>query len=136
MVGEYRPALSILASLTVLMLLAACLNAAGLLLARGVARRRLLAISAALGPSRGRLVRQLLTEGTVLSLSGGVLGLAGAALVLRAVPALVPGDVARLDEVEIDGVVFAFAAGCRSSSGWRARRDRRSSSRRSAWCAR
>ena len=111
MVGEYRPALSILAAVTVLMLLVACLNAAGLLLARGVARRRMLAISAALGASRGRLVRQRLTEGTVLSLSGGVLGLAVAALVLRAVPALVPGDVARLDEAGIDGVVFAFAAG-------------------------
>ena len=111
MVGEYRPALSILTGLTVLMLLVACLNAAGLLLARGVARRRMLAISAALGASRSRLVRQLLTEGTVLSLSGGVIGLAAAALVLRVVPTLVLGDVARLDEVEIDGVVFAFAAG-------------------------
>ena len=111
MVGEYRPALSMLTALTVLMLLVACLNAAGLLLARGVARRRALAISAALGASRGRLVRQLLTEGTVLSLGGGVIGLAAAVLVLRAVPALVPGDFARLDEVGIDGVVLAFAAG-------------------------
>ena len=110
-VGEYRPALSMLTALTVLMLLVACLNAAGLLLARGVARRRALAISAALGASRGRLVRQLLTEGTVLSLGGGVIGLAAAVLVLRAVPALVPGAVARLDEVGIDGVVLAFAAG-------------------------
>ncbi len=110
-VGEYRPALSMLTALTVLMLLVAGLNAAGLLLARGVARRRALAISAALGAGRGRLVRQLLTEGTVLSLAGGVIGLAVAVLVLRAVPALVPGDVARLDEVGIDGVVLVFAAG-------------------------
>ena len=89
----------------------ACLNAAGLLLARGVTRQRMLAISAALGTSRSRLVRQLLTESTVLSLSGGVLGLAAAAVVLRAVPALVPGDVARLNEVGIDGVAFAFTVG-------------------------
>ncbi len=111
MVGEYRPALSILTVVTVLVLLVACLNAAGLLLARGAARRRMLAISAALGAGRGRLVRQLLTESTVLSLGGGVLGLAAAAVFLRAVPALAPGDVVRLDEVRIDGVVFAFTAG-------------------------
>lgn len=111
MVGEYRPALSILTGVTVLVLLVACLNAAGLLLARGVARRRMLAISAALGASRSRLVRQLLTESTVLSLGGGVLGLALAAAFLRAVPALAPGDVARLEQVTIDGVVFAFTAG-------------------------
>ena len=111
MVGEYRPALSILTAVTVLVLLVACLNAAGLLLARGVARQRMLAISAALGASRSRLVRQLLTESTVLSLGGGVLGLAAAAVFLRAVPALVPGDVARLEQVRIDGVVFAFTAG-------------------------
>ena len=96
---------------TVLVLLVACLNAAGLLLARGAARRRMLAISAALGAGRGRLVRQLLTESTVLSLGGGALGLAAAAVFLRAVPALAPGDVARLDEVRIDGVVFACTAG-------------------------
>ena len=111
MVGEYRPALTILTTVTVLVLLVACLNTAGLLLARGVARRRMLAISAALGASRGRLLRQLLTESTMLSLGGGVLGLATAAGFLRALPALVPGDVGRLDEVKIDEVVFAFTAG-------------------------
>ena len=111
MAGEYRPALAMLTAVTVLVLLVACLNAAGLLLARGVTRRRMLAISAALGASRSRLARQLLTESTVLSLSGGVLGLAAAAVVLRAVPALVPGDVARLDEVRIDGVAFVFTVG-------------------------
>ena len=111
MVGEYRPSLSMLTAVTVLVLLVACLNAAGLLLARGVTRQRMLAIRAALGASRSRLARQLLAESTVLSLSGGVLGLAAAAVVLRAVPALVPGDVARLDEVRIDGVVFAFTVG-------------------------
>ena len=111
MVGEYRPALAILTAVTVLVLLVACLNAAGLLLARGMARQRMLAISAALGASKSRLVRQLLTESTVLSLSAGALGLAVAALVLRAAPALAPADVARLDAVRIDGVVFAFTAG-------------------------
>lgn len=111
MVGEYRPALSILTVVTVLVLLVTCLNVAGLLLARGMARRRMLAISAALGASRGRLVRQLLTESTVLSLGGGVLGLTAAAVFLHAVPALAPGDVERLDEVRIDGAVFAFTAG-------------------------
>lgn len=111
MVGEYRPALAMLTVVTVLVLLVTCLNAAGLLLARAVARGRVLAISAALGAGRGRLVRQLLTESTVLSLGGGVLGLAAAAVFLRAVPALTPGDVVRLDEVRIDGAVFAFTAG-------------------------
>ena len=111
MVGAYRPALSILTGATLLVLLVACLNSAGLLLARGVERRRTIAVRAALGASRGRLLRQLLTEGTVLSLGGGVLGLAVAAAFLRAVPALAPDDVARLDEVSIDGVAFAFTAG-------------------------
>ena len=111
MVGEYRPALAILTAVAVLVLLIACLNAAGLLLARGVARQRLLAISAALGASRGRLVRQLLTESTVLALAGGAAGLAVAALILRTVPILAPVDAARLDEVTIDGAVFAFTAG-------------------------
>ena len=111
MVGAYRPALVALTAATVLVLLIACINVAGLLLARGVTRRRTLAMCAALGAGSNRLVRQLLTESVALSLCGGVLGLAAAGLVLRAVPALVPGDIARLDEVALDGVVLAFAAG-------------------------
>ena len=111
MVGEYRPALLALAAATTLVLLIACINVAGLLLARGVTRRRTLAVCAALGAGRGRLARQLLTESMTLSLSGGVLGLAAAASVLGAAPAIVPVEVARLDEVGIDTVVLVFTAG-------------------------
>ena len=111
MVAGYRPALLALTAATLLVLLIACINVAGLLLARGVARQRALAVCAALGAGRGRLVRQLLTESVVLSLGGGALGLAAATVVLRAVPALVPGDIARLHEVSVDGVVLAFTLG-------------------------
>ena len=111
MVGEYRPALLALTVATGLVLLIACINVAGLLLAQGVTRQRALAVYAALGASRWRLVRQLLTESVMLGVGGGVLGLASAAMVLRTVPALVPGDIARLDEVGLDGVTFAFTLG-------------------------
>ena len=111
MVGEYRPVLLVLTAATALVLLIACINAAGLLLARGVTRQRMFALCAALGAGRGRLVRQLLTESTALSLAGGVLGLGAAAVVLRTAPTLVPVDVARLDEVGIDGVTVAFTVG-------------------------
>ena len=117
MVGEYRPALLALTAATVLVLLIACINVAGLLLARGVARQRALAVCAALGAGRWRLVRQLLTESVMLGVGGGVLGLAAAAVVLRAVPALVPGDVARLDEVGVDGVAVAFTLGLSIAAG-------------------
>ena len=111
LVAGYRPALLALTAATLLVLSIACINVAGLMLARGVARRRALAVCAALGAGRGRLARQFLTESVVLSLGGGALGLAAAAAVLRAVPALVPGDIARLHEVSVDGVVLAFTVG-------------------------
>ncbi len=111
LVGEYRPALLALTAAMAFVLLIACTNVAGLLLARGVTRQRVLAVCAALGAGRSRIVRQLLTESVVLSLIGGALGLVAAAVVLRVVPALVPGNVARLDEVGIDGVVLAFTLG-------------------------
>ena len=111
LVGEYRPALLALTAAVALVLLIACSNVAGLLLARGVTRRRELALRAALGAGRGRVVRQLLTESVVLGVGGGLVGLAAATGVLRAVPALVPGYVARLHEVGVDGAVLAFTLG-------------------------
>ena len=108
-VRGYRPALLALTAATALVLLIACTNVAGLLLARGATRRRALAVCAALGAGQGRLVRQLLTESVVLSGAGGVVGLAAAAVVLGGLPALVPGDVARLDDVGISGTGLAFA---------------------------
>ena len=117
MVGGYRPALRALTAATALVLLIACVNLAGLLLARGVTRQRALAVCAALGARRWQLVRQLLTESVMLGVGGGVLGLAVAALALRAAPALAPGDVARLDGVGIDGVTLAFTLGVSIAAG-------------------
>ena len=117
MVGAYRPALLALTLATTLVLLIACINVAGLLLARGLARQRALAVCAALGACRWRLVRQVLTESVMLGAGGGVLGLAAASIVLRAVPALVPGDIARLDEVGIAPVTLAFTFGLSIAAG-------------------
>ena len=111
MTGAYRPAVLALTGATALVLLVACVNVAGLSLARGAARQRALAVCAALGAGRGRIVRQLLTESVVLSLGGGLLGLAASVAVLGAVPVLVPGDVARLEDVGLDGVALAFTLG-------------------------
>ena len=111
MTGAYRPAVLALTGATAVVLLVACVNVAGLSLARGAARQRALAVCAALGAGRGRIVRQLLTESVVLSLGGGLLGLAASVAVLGAVPVLVPGDVARLEDVGLDGVALAFTLG-------------------------
>ena len=110
MVRDHRPALLVLSAAAALVLLIACVNVAGLLLARGVTRQRELAVRGALGAARGRIVRQLLTESVVLGAVGGALGLAAAAAVLRAVPALAPADLPRLHEVGVDGAVLGFTA--------------------------
>ena len=113
----FRPALLLLAAATGLLLAMACANVAGLLLARGIVRRRELALRGALGAGRGRIVRHLLTESVVLGAAGGALGLAVAFGILRVAPLLAPGDVPGLDETGIDLGVLAFAAGLSLAAG-------------------
>ncbi len=105
---EARPGLRLLMGVVITVLAIACVNLAGLLMARGFARRGELAVRASLGASRGRLVRQLVVESLVLSLSGGIAGLAFAdaatgaltTLAAGALTAGVPGHV-RLDVVSL-----------------------------------
>ena len=104
-----RPALGLLGWSVLLVLLVACVNVANLLLTRGVRRRRELATRAALGSSRGELMRLLLCESAVLSTLGGALGLAVAWLGLRALRQLVPEDVPRGSEIGLFPPVVLFA---------------------------
>src|SRR5207248_3197901 len=92
----------------ILVLLIACANVASMLLARGAARQRELAIRAALGSGRGRLVRQLLTEAILLGLCGGALGMILAAWGVDVIVSLAPKTIPRLDEVRLDGAVLVF----------------------------
>ena len=94
------------------LLLIACVNVANLLVARGASRRHELSLRAALGCGRLRLMRQLLVESLVLSITGGVLGLAAGWGLLKALLALAPPDTPRLAEVGLDtsAVLFALTA--------------------------
>jgi putative ABC transport system permease protein len=94
----------------VLVLLVACANVMNLLLARGAAREREIGVRRALGAGRGRLARQLLTEGAVLAVAGGGLGVVVAVGLLRLIVALGAGQVPRLDEVGVDGTMLVFTA--------------------------
>jgi predicted permease len=85
------------------------LNIANLLLARASGRQQEMAVRAALGASRGRIVRQMLTESMLLSLIGGVAGIATAVSTLGFILRFVPSNVPRLNEVRVDWVVLAFA---------------------------
>jgi predicted permease len=108
--GKSQKALLILFAAVGLLLVIACVNVANLLLARGVARQQELAVRAALGAGRGRLIRQLLTEGFLLALLGSGLGLLVAAGCLKVFLALNPSTHSRLDEASLDPAVLGFAA--------------------------
>jgi putative ABC transport system permease protein len=111
MVGSVRRALGVLTAAVALVLLIACVNVANLLLARGALRQREMAVRTALGAGRARLVRQLLTESTLLTATGGAIGIVLAWAGVRLLTRMGDGTVPRLDQTRINGTVLLFSIG-------------------------
>ena len=107
--GDTRPAVVVFALASALLLLITCINVANLLLVRGMARLREVAVRSALGARRGRIVTQLLTEHTLLAVAGGLLGVLIASQAVRLFVALAPTGLPRLDEVRLDPAALAGA---------------------------
>ena len=109
LVGKVRPMLLVLLVAVILIVFIVSLNITNLLLARASGRQQEMAMRSALGASRGRIMRQMLTESMLLSLVGGAAGIATAVSTLSFILRFVPSNVPRLSEVRIDWVVLAFA---------------------------
>ncbi len=108
-VGDTRSALRMLFAAVVLMLLVACVNVAGLLLARASRRRAEIAVRSAMGASRGQIVRQFLAESVLLSMIGGALGIVITTLLLHGVLRVLPADLPRAESITIDSTVLGFS---------------------------
>ena len=108
---KMRVALLVLLGAVGLVLLVACANIVNLLLARNAARQKEIALRVALGASRARLLKQLLTESAVLSFVGGAVGISLAGAGLRLLGSLAPADIASVKQVGMNGWVLAFTLG-------------------------
>jgi hypothetical protein len=118
MVGDLRPILLIVLSATGLLLLLSCVNLTNLLLARGAGRTREILVRSTLGATRGRIIRQLLTESVVLAAAGAVIGVFLAYAGVRALLAYGASNLPRLDRVVRS---FRAAVCCRDPGGERSR---------------
>ncbi|HEY3739087.1 MAG TPA: ABC transporter permease [Bryobacteraceae bacterium] len=108
LLGSSRPAILILAATVGMVLLIALVNVANLMMARATVREREMALRLSLGAGRGRLIRQLLTESTLLAMAGGAAGLALAWVGIHLIRVSNPGNLPLVESVQLDGVVVAF----------------------------
>ena len=108
LVGDVRTALIVLLCAVISVLLIACANIANILLVRGEARQKEIALRTALGANQGQIIRQLLTESMMLSVAGGTAGLLLARWGLGAIIAINPGNIPRLAEISLDKTVLLF----------------------------
>jgi predicted permease len=109
MVGDVRRGLYVLLAAVGMVLLIACANVANLLLARGTSRRGELAVRAALGAGRRRLLSQLMTENVLLAVVGGLVGVGLASWGVEALRSIAPASIPRTSEIGLDGTALGFA---------------------------
>ncbi len=117
LVGNVRPALLVLSGAVALVLLIVCVNICNLLLGRAVARQKEIAVRIALGAGRGRVLRQLLTEGMLLASAGGVAGLLLAFEGVKLLRAIAPVGVPHIAGAHISGAVLGFSIAIAAASG-------------------